>query len=439
MLSLAPPMSGPITQIRFQEDSRKVWTGSGWCRFGVFFVVVAGLFLFSNTRLEAQEVGEAGVVEVDRFAPPACIRAIHAFARGLFPASDIPVLCPIPPTDEAVLLRGESEVPTSATSDSGLRLGADIDGSTALLGAGTSEWLEGTGWVYPGPESLDPPGSGLVLEVWGKRGRVATRIRGVTRSAQPFEGSHGSARVGPIRLWAGWRPVAFSWGRWGTVVLNQTVQPILLGFETIGGFRLPWISRVLGPANFFAFLGPSPSSGSVSDPLFSGARIQFAPASWFVLGASKALLFGGEGNEEPLTAGNVALALLGFTSQFGKSSDFENQVASIDALVRVRLGDRPAAVYGEWPTMQAQPFLCHRPFASALKCTGRPGGGGEGRGSISGRGEGERHPGTVTEVLGEDGAVVVPCWGTLLADMGLRFWSEPASRTKTADWSPGWV
>ncbi len=356
-------------------------------------MAAAGLLIFSSTKLGAQKVGDAGVVEVDRFAPPACTRAVHAFARGVISASDLPVLCPIPATDEAVLLDGALEVPAPATPVWGIRIGTHVEGSNAHLGAGTSEWVEGTGWVYPGPESLALPGSGLALDAWARKGRVAARVRGVSRSTRPFEGSHGSAKVGPIRLWAGSRPVAFSWGRWGGAVLNQGKVPTLVGFETVGGFRLPWVLRALGPANLFAFVGPGSPSGSVRNPLFAGARIQFAPASWLVLGANRALLFGGEGNQESLTAGNVALALLGFTSQFGKNSDFENQVASLDALARVRLAGRPAAVYGEWAADDSGLALIVSPaFRIGAELYGAAGRWWGGEGAFFGKARGERPP-----------------------------------------------
>ncbi|NNM34155.1 MAG: hypothetical protein HKO53_13860, partial [Gemmatimonadetes bacterium] len=65
-------------------------------------------------------------------------------------------------------------------------------------------------------------------------------------------------------------------------------------------------------------------------------------------GLNRATIFGGSGNREDLTFRNVALMFIGITRQLGKSSGFENQVASLDLQTRFRVADLPLRFDAEW-------------------------------------------------------------------------------------------
>jgi len=324
--------------------TRTLLLSVGWLGLSMSTAPLAGGEVGAHP-LSAQEAGDAGVVSVDMRESAPCQMLAHGFALHLVPALEIPALCPATSGDRTNLLGGTGmETPPDPN---GLRLTALIRSAHDLRGAGTGYYEDGA-WVYPGPAPLHPGPSGVGLDAWGSVGWVAGRIRLTSGSGIITGGSHLSARLGPVRIWAGSRPVAMSWGRWGRSVLGASVAPEVFAVESVSPFAIPLLARLLGPMKFMAFLGPSPDSGPVTSPLFAGGRIQFVPFPWLVLGGNRAVLFGGEGNRETTSGRNLALALLGFTSQFGKSSVFENQVASLDALARTRLGGQPAMIYAEW-------------------------------------------------------------------------------------------
>src|SRR5690606_8637667 len=142
-------------------------------------------------------------------------------------------------------------------------------------------------------------------------------------------------RVGGADAWFGRRALALGPGLGGGAVLSDAVAFDGGAIAPRGeGVRLPGLLRVLGPARPVLLLARMARSGDVQRPWFTGMRLDFAPSSSFSFGFNRAALFGGAGNE-PVTARRILQMMIGLTDTEGKSSGFENQVASADVVLRV--------------------------------------------------------------------------------------------------------
>lgn len=215
---------------------------------------------------------------------------------------------------------------------------------------GTHEPWEEDEWIYrgpvPAPEHSSPmlnPSLDLAPAAFlGLRADVRVRpgrLRG--------EELYAFAPLGGTWVWAGRRHLAYGPPTARGLVLSGAVPFDGMGVEVIEGFRLPRVLDRLGPVRASTLLARMQRSGEVERPWFWAARVSLQPHDDLVIGLNRASIFGGEGNE-PVTFRNVGLMLLGFTETDSKSSDFENQVASVDALWRTRLAGVPLVVYGEW-------------------------------------------------------------------------------------------
>jgi hypothetical protein len=111
------------------------------------------------------------------------------------------------------------------------------------------------------------------------------------------------------------------------------------------GIGLPILRRVYVDG----MVARLPRNGPVEHPWFLASRVTLSPHPDIAIGLNRAAIFGGE-DELSITPWRVLLMLLGRPDYPGKDSDFENQVASVDVLWRLRVADLPLAVHGEWGT-----------------------------------------------------------------------------------------
>jgi hypothetical protein len=119
-----------------------------------------------------------------------------------------------------------------------------------------------------------------------------------------------------------------------------------IGIDTPEGFRLPSFLRAIGTIRVTQLLARMSRSGLVEHPLFLAQRISAAPSDRLLVGVNRAAIFGGEGNLG-VTPWRALWLLLGQTDVPGKDSDFENQVVSVDAVVRP-FSDKSLILYLEW-------------------------------------------------------------------------------------------
>ncbi|MDH3222268.1 MAG: capsule assembly Wzi family protein, partial [Gemmatimonadota bacterium] len=219
-----------------------------------------------------------------------------------------------------------------------------------LLG-GRTYWVEGEGWNYPGPVAQAGE------ELWSERVSARIRIAGSAGAAFEMAGAGGGSRVrqafadvelGPVVLWGGRRSSALGPSTRGGLVLSGGIPLDGGGLATRAGFRLPWLLDALGRVRITSQLARMKESGTVSNPWFASFRASLDVRPGLTLGLNRATIFGGSGNREDLTLRNVALMFIGITGQLGKSSGFENQVASLDLQTRFRLSNVPLRLDVEW-------------------------------------------------------------------------------------------
>jgi hypothetical protein len=110
---------------------------------------------------------------------------------------------------------------------------------------------------------------------------------------------------------------------------------------------LPWVFKYLGPFRFDIFLArlddyiANTQTGRGDDPYFSGLRFNFKPLPWLELGASRAVIYGGDDIDVETTD---YLTILGGKNL--EEEDNSNSVAAIDARLRLPFLWN-AEIYGE--------------------------------------------------------------------------------------------
>ncbi len=157
---------------------------------------------------------------------------------------------------------------------------------------------------------------------------------------------HGKAALalGPFEVSVGRQSLWWGQGRHGSLVLTNNAKPLdMLRITNPSPLLLPSVLKYLGPFRFDAFWSQLEKERMVSEPYFAGLRFQFKPLPWFEVGASRAVMFGGEGLPDIGWAEFVTI--LGGKNLEGE--DTSNSVAALD--VRLRL---PffwgAEIYGEY-------------------------------------------------------------------------------------------
>ncbi|MEZ4485105.1 MAG: capsule assembly Wzi family protein [Syntrophotaleaceae bacterium] len=158
---------------------------------------------------------------------------------------------------------------------------------------------------------------------------------------------HGKAALGlgPLELSVGRQSLWWGQGRHGSLVLTNNAKPLdMLRITNPSPVLLPWIFKYLGPFRFDVFWSELEKERVVPEPYFSGLRLQFKPLPWFEIGASRAVMFGGEGL--PDIGLDEFITILGGKNLEG-GEDTSNSVAALDARLRLPFlwG---AEVYGEY-------------------------------------------------------------------------------------------
>lgn len=200
------------------------------------------------------------------------------------------------------------------------------------LGAGTTTTLP-KGPEYPGPFRINDVAGLFVENAFtagiGPRFFLEATARAMAHEDVDWRRLAASTRIGPAHVWFGRREAAFG-PRNGGLALSGDVPFDGAGLDTPGGFRLPGFLRSLGRVRVSQVVARFERSGPIEHPWFVATRLAFAPSDRLAIGINRAALFGGKGNE-PVTLGRVLLVAIGITDSASKDSDFENQVASIDA------------------------------------------------------------------------------------------------------------
>ena len=222
---------------------------------------------------------------------------------------------------------------------------AGFDSRNNTLRAGTMQPL-GTGYSYPGPRTQPDHQTALLLVRAGSSlgPHFAAGVEAALNQAGgSLRAAYGSARWRAVEAWAGRRHLGFSTGPASGIVLNERTPFTGVGLILPDGVAVPVVQRIY----LDLAVARLRRSGTVEHPYFHASRITLAPHADLAIGLNRAVIFGGD-DHIAITPARIALMLLGFPDVRGKDSDFENQVASIDVLWRVRRGATPVVVYAEY-------------------------------------------------------------------------------------------
>ncbi|MBE0598373.1 MAG: capsule assembly Wzi family protein, partial [Desulfuromonadales bacterium] len=139
--------------------------------------------------------------------------------------------------------------------------------------------------------------------------------------------------LGPVEISVGRQALWWGQGRNGALVLTNNAKPLdMLRITNPTPATLPWLFKYLGPIRFDLFWSELESDrDDVDEPYFAGLRLNLKPARWLELGASRTVMFGGDGIDVDWSD---FVTILGGKNLEG-GDDTSNSVAAVDARLRL--------------------------------------------------------------------------------------------------------
>jgi hypothetical protein len=167
--------------------------------------------------------------------------------------------------------------------------------------------------------------------------------------------------LGPFEVSIGRQSLWWGQGRHGSLVLTNNAKPLdMVRITNPTPVLLPWIFKLLGPFRVDVFWSKLEEDRVVPEPYFGGLRLDFKPLPWVEIGASRAVMFGGEGR--PSIGWDEFFTILGGKNLEG-DEDTSNSVAALD--IRLRLPFLwNAELYGEYGGEDEAKFAGVLPFVA---------------------------------------------------------------------------
>jgi len=138
-----------------------------------------------------------------------------------------------------------------------------------------------------------------------------------------------AAAAGPVTISLGRQSLWWGPGDHGSLLLSNNTKALdMLRFNTPSPVTLPWFFEKLGPFQFDLFFSRLEDDRAVPEPWLSGLRFDFKPTAWLEIGASRTIMFGGEGTPD-LDLGDFLTILSGKNLSGG--NDTSNSIAAVDA------------------------------------------------------------------------------------------------------------
>ncbi len=139
--------------------------------------------------------------------------------------------------------------------------------------------------------------------------------------------------LGPFEFSAGRQSLWWGQGRHGSLVLTNNAKPLdMVRITNPSPMLLPWIFKYLGPMRFDLFWSElndyiaDDVTGRGNEPYFGGLRMDFKPLPWLEIGASRAVIFGGDDIDVDT---EDFVTILGGKNLSG-DEDTSNNIAAID-------------------------------------------------------------------------------------------------------------
>lgn len=148
------------------------------------------------------------------------------------------------------------------------------------------------------------------------------------------------ARLGTVGLWGGRRIQAYGPGTSGIVMSNVPLDGA--GIH-VGPLRLPWFLRYLGPVRGDITVALPDANGPVERPWFILTHGTIEPHPRLGFGVTRGGMIGAV--DEHVSVVDVLLFLAGDHTD---GSEYDNQVAAVDAWFRPPIGSLPLLLYVEW-------------------------------------------------------------------------------------------
>jgi hypothetical protein len=180
---------------------------------------------------------------------------------------------------------------------------------------------------------------------------------GLQARAEAVAGNNGerTGRIGEASLRLGWPQATLEAGRFavwygpgrhGALLFTTNAEPMIgVRIRNPRPIAFPIFIDFLGAFQYDFFMARIDTGGPYPDSLVSGMRLALRPNRYLEIGASRAMHFGGEGQDESFSAFRDIL-----TGQRESEGDTPkgNSLAAIDAKVFLPSGILPAVLYGEW-------------------------------------------------------------------------------------------
>jgi len=160
-------------------------------------------------------------------------------------------------------------------------------------------------------------------------------------------------------LEAGRFSVWYGPGRHGALLFTTNAEPMIgVRIRNPRPIAFPKAVDFLGAFQYDFFMARIDTGGPYPDSLVSGMRLALKPNRYLEIGASRALHFGGDGQDESFST--FWDVLTGQRESAG-NTPVGNSLASIDLKVHLPIPAQPVVLYGEWGGEdQSQPFVFTR-------------------------------------------------------------------------------
>ena len=160
-------------------------------------------------------------------------------------------------------------------------------------------------------------------------------------------------------LEAGRFAVWYGPGRHGALLFTTNAEPMIgVRIRNPRPIAFPKAVDFLGAFQYDFFMARIDTGGPYPDSLVSGMRLALKPNRYIELGISRALHYGGEGQDESFST--FWDVLTGQRESAG-NTPVGNSLASIDLKVHLPIPAQPVVLYGEWGGEdQSQPFVFTR-------------------------------------------------------------------------------
>jgi hypothetical protein len=157
-------------------------------------------------------------------------------------------------------------------------------------------------------------------------------------TAVEFGHKYLSLQAGMISTWYG--P-----GRRGALIYTNNAEPYPgLRLHNPVPIPMPWIFSFLGNFQYDIFFAQLDKDRPIPDSKLSGVRLEFRPAFWLEFGFSRAIHYGGEGQNNGLDAWWDAFIAKDINQQSGV---YENELAGFDVEVTLPFRVQPVQLYFE--------------------------------------------------------------------------------------------